>query len=94
MLLPATRFQNTETVATSTCFVGQYFNNPYWRLISHSRFGLEQCRLCNDSSASGIYAGLDEVVAGWKMMTSRHAVPAACTLGEVKANIPPFTSPR
>lgn len=35
---PATRFQNTETVATSTCFVGQYFNNPCWRLISHSRF--------------------------------------------------------
>jgi hypothetical protein len=40
--------------------------------------------------------GTNEVAAGWKIMTSRYAVPAAGSLhvGEVQAHVPPFNSPR
>jgi hypothetical protein len=40
--------------------------------------------------------GTNEVAAGWKMMTSCYAVPAAGSLhvGEAQAHVPPFTFPQ
>ena len=49
--------------------------------MSHSPFLIwKQCYLCNNSLVCLVFMGINEVAAGWKMMTSRCAVPAAGSL--------------